>query len=304
MNTFACHPACWGLFATLVAFAGDVRAADLVCEPNAVEIRDAFAGRQLLVTAGNRDATRTAKYTSTNPAVAVVDAKGYVSPTGDGSATIHVETAGGKLDVSVKVSGFTAGRAVDFRTEVVPLLSKLGCNAGGCHGKASGQNGFKLSLFGFDPDFDHTAIVKEARGRRIFPASPESSLFLVKGAGLVPHGGGKKIAVGSADYLVLKRWIATGAPASAPDVPKVTKIRVVPGDRVLRPGNLQQLAVIAEYSDGSTRDVTRQSEFASNLDPVAAVEPDGLVRAGQLSGEAAVMARHMGYVAVFPSSSR
>lgn len=289
----------WGLFATLIALAGDVRAADLACEPATVDIRDAFAGRQLLVTSANRDFTRTAKYTSTNPAVAVVDAKGYVTPSGDGSAVIHVETANGKLEVPVKVTGFTAGRAVDFRTEVVPLLSKLGCNAGGCHGKASGQNGFKLSLFGFDPDFDHAAIVKEARGRRIFPASPESSLFLVKGAGLVPHGGGKKITPGSADYLVLKRWIATGAPASAPDVPKVTKIRVLPGDRVLRPGHLQQLAVIAEYSDGSTRDVTRQSEFASNLEPVAAVEPDGLVRAGQLSGEAAVMARHMGYVAVF-----
>lgn len=283
----------------LAGVAAPAPAADVACEPAAVEIRDAFAGRQLLVSAANRDATRTAKFTTTNPAVAVVDAKGYVSPTGDGTATIRVEAAGGTRDVPVKVTGFAAGRAVDFRTEVVPLLSKLGCNAGGCHGKASGQNGFKLSLFGFDPDFDHAAIVKEARGRRVFPASPESSLFLVKGAGQVPHGGGKKVAPGSADYLVLKRWIATGAPASAPDVPTVTKIRVVPGDRVLRPGDLQQLAVVAEYSDGSTRDVTRQSEFASNLDPVAAVEPDGLVRAGQLSGEAAVMARHMGYVAVF-----
>ena len=192
-----------------------------------------------------------------------------------------------------------SGRAVDFRTEVVPLLSKLGCNAGGCHGKASGQNGFKLSLFGFDTDFDYAAITREDRGRRLFAAAPEYSLFLRKASGQVPHGGGKRLRPDSSDYQVVRQWIAAGAPASAPDAPVVKHLRVFPTDRILRREQQQQIAVVAEYSDGSVRDVTRQSEFKSNLDVVASVDSSGLVKSHQLSGEAAIMARHMGHVAVF-----
>src|SRR5436305_11650070 len=125
-----------------------------------------------------------------------------------------------------------ADQPVDFRTEVQPLLSRLGCNAGGCHGKASGQNGFKLSLFGFDTEFDHAAITREARGRRVFPAAPEQSLFLLKATGRVPHGGGRRLNPDGADYQIVRRWIASGAPASAPDAPKVTRLRVSPADAV------------------------------------------------------------------------
>ncbi|HEY2909206.1 MAG TPA: DUF1549 and DUF1553 domain-containing protein, partial [Gemmataceae bacterium] len=196
-------------------------------------------------------------------------------------------------------TGFANGRSVDFRTEVEPLLSKLGCNAGGCHGKASGQNGFKLSLFGFDTDFDFAAITREARGRRIFASNPDESLFLAKATGRMPHGGGKRLNPKGSDYRVVRQWIASGAPASAPDAPRVVKLRVLPTDGVLQPNQEQQIAVLAEFSDGTTRDVTRQSEFRSNLEVVAVVEADGLVKARQQSGEAAIMARHMGYVAVY-----
>ena len=283
----------------LLAFAPDVSAA-IACSVAKVELPDAFAGQQLLVSDGGKDITREATYASTNAAVATVDAKGYVSPTGDGSAVVQIIRGADKLEVPVTVKGFgTTGRGVDFRTEVMPLLSKHGCNAGGCHGKQSGQNGFKLSLFGFDTQFDFEAIAKEARGRRLFAANPDASLFLMKSAGKVPHGGGKRLPPEGSDYQVVRRWIALGAPASAPDTPKVTKLRVLPTDAVLKPGQLQQLAVIAEYSDGSSRDVTRQAEFFSNLDVVAAVDSDALVKAGKESGEAAIMARHMGFVAVF-----
>jgi hypothetical protein len=274
-------------------------AAELSCATKAIEFRDAFAGQQLVVAQGNDDVTRRATFASDNPAVAKVDVAGYVTPAGDGSATITATLADSKLAIPVKVSGFAKGRAVDFRTEVQPLLSKFGCNAGGCHGKASGQNGFKLSLFGFDAAFDHAALTREDRGRRIFPASPDHSLLLLKASGQAPHGGGKRIAKDSEEYRLLRRWIAGGAPASAPDAPTVVKLRVTPADRVLRPKAAQQLAVIADYSDGSERDVTRQSEFASNLDVVVSVAPDGLAKAGELSGEAAVMARYLGHVAVF-----
>jgi hypothetical protein len=273
--------------------------AAITCSVSKIELPDAFAGQQLLVSGEGKDVTREANYASSNPAVAKVDAKGYVSASGDGSATIRITRGSDTCEVPVTVKGFGKGRSVDFRTEVMPLLSKHGCNAGGCHGKASGQNGFKLSLFGFDTDFDYAAITREARGRRIFPSNPDRSLFLLKASGQVPHGGGKRLAPDSADYLVVKQWIIAGTPASAPDAPKVAKLRVVPAEVVMRPGQLQQLGVIAEYSDGSTRDVTRQAEFFSNLDVVASVDADALVKAGKESGEAAVMARHMGYVAVF-----
>jgi hypothetical protein len=276
-----------------------VGAADLSCATTTIEFRDAFAGRQLVVRRAGEDVTRRVSYASDNPGVAKVDAAGYVTPAGDGSATVTAALGAARLAIPVKVIGFATGRAVDFRTEIQPLLSKLGCNAGGCHGKASGQNGFKLSLFGFDADFDHAAITNEARGRRVFPAAPEHSLLLLKASGQLPHGGGRRIHKDSEDYHLILRWIASGAQASSPTAPAVVRLRIAPADRVLQPGQTQQLAVLADYSDGSERDVTRQSEFASNVDVIASVGPDGLVKAGYLSGEAAVMARYLGQVAVF-----
>jgi len=286
------------LLSAVVGFAASARA-DLVPNVPSVAFTDAFAGRQLLIKEGDQDRTRAAKYASTAPAVATVDDKGYVKPAGNGKAVIQISLGASTLKIPVTVAGFGDGRAIDFRTEVMPLMSKLGCNAGGCHGKAGGQNGFKLSLFGFDAQFDFEAITKEARGRRVFPAAPDQSMFLMKAAGLVPHGGGRKLAKGGSDYQIVRQWIAAGAPASAPSVPKVVKLKIDPADRVLQPGQSQQLAVTAEYSDGTSRDVTRQSEFFSNLDVVARVDADGLVEAGVQRGESAVMARHMGYVAVF-----
>lgn len=284
----------------LLLAAASIARADIASSTSTIKLTDSFAGQQVLISAGDCDVTHEAKYFVENPNIATVDPTGYVSAKSNGSTVLHVTHSSGKLDIPIGVSGVgNSGRAVDFRTEVMPLLSKLGCNAGGCHGKASGQNGFKLSLFGFDTAFDYAAIVEEARGRRLFPASPDQSLFLLKASGRVPHGGGKRLIPESADYQVIRQWIAAGAPASSPDAPPVKAIKVIPGDRVLKREGKQQLAVLAEYTDGSTRDVTRQSEFASNLDVVASVDTMGLVQAHQLSGEAAIMARHMGHVAVF-----
>jgi hypothetical protein len=271
----------------------------LTCSTKAIEFKDAFDGRQLQVADALGDVTRAARYASSNSAIVRVDARGYVAPSGDGSASIQITRADSRVEIPVVVSGFNSGRPVDFQTEIVPMLSRLGCNAGGCHGKASGQNGFKLSLFGFDAQFDHDAITKEARGRRVFPAAPDRSLILLKASGQMPHGGGRRLDKGSHEYELLRRWIAAGAPASAPDAPRVIKLRMVPAERTLRHDQIQQLAVLAEYSDGSVRDVTRQAEYSSNLEMVAGVEADGLVHALGQSGEAAIMARYMGHVTVF-----
>ncbi len=190
-------------------------------------------------------------------------------------------------------------RPLHFANDIEPLLSRHGCNSGGCHGRALGQNGFKLSLFGFDPVFDYNAIVKEARGRRIMPASPEGSLLLAKASGRVPHGGGRRLPPESEDYQILRQWVVQGTPVGDEKAPKLQKLTVTPDYRVLALNAQQQIKVEAHYSEGSVRDVTRHAQYQSNEVPVAAVDEGGLVRTFDQSGEAAIMARYMGQVAVF-----
>jgi hypothetical protein len=281
-----------------IAFAGKVDAANVRVEPAQVEFRDAFARRQLLVNTDGRDATRQAQYISRKPEVATVDAGGYVVPRANGTTDVEVTLNGQAIIVPVSVTGFESIRSVDFVTEVEPLLSRFGCNAGGCHGKASGQNGFKLSLFGFDTDFDYHTLVSEGRGRRVMVSAPEKSLLLLKGSGAVPHGGGRRLDPNSEPYRLILSWIQSGAPASAANVPQVVKLKMIPSERVMNTSEQQQLAVLAEYSDGSQRDVTREAQYSTNLDVIAVVSDDGLITANEPTGEAAIMTRYMGQVAV------
>ena len=210
-----------------------------------------------------------------------------------GSALIAAETNGG-ADVA------TASKAVTFESDVQPLLTRLGCNSGACHGKSRGQNGFALSLLGFDSDFDYAALVGEARGRRVFQAAPESSLVLRKASGQVPHGGGKRLEVGSPHFEILRRWIEAGAPRTPEDAPQLVKVTAEPATRSLAPKESFPLRVIAEYSDGSRRDVTDAAAYQSNDKTIAAVAEgtDGVIQAGPVPGEAAIMARYMNFIAV------
>ncbi len=188
--------------------------------------------------------------------------------------------------------------APTFERDVVPLLTRHGCNAGACHGKARGQNGFALSLLSYDADFDYHAIVNEARGRRVVAAAPDSSLLLRKASAQVPHGGGKRLDLASPAYDTVRRWVAAGTPRTPKDAPFVRSITVEPAERLLAAGGEQQLRVTAHDSDGRTRDVTHLATFQSNESAVAAVNADGLVRAGPVPGEAAVMTRFMEKFAV------
>ena len=188
---------------------------------------------------------------------------------------------------------------VSFTDDVVPIFTKLGCNTGGCHGKASGQNGFKLSLFGFEPAEDYEYVVKEARGRRIFPAAPAQSLLLLKPTGAMPHGGGKKLDPRHPFYSVLLRWIEQGGRRDLKDAPTVTRIEVQPRERILQRGGQQQLTVSAHFSDGSTRDVTQLAQLEPNAADLAEVSETGLVTVKQLPGSVAVMARYQSHVDVF-----
>ena len=187
---------------------------------------------------------------------------------------------------------------VHFANDVAPILTKQGCNSGGCHGRASGQNGFKLSLFGFEPLEDYDHIVKEGRGRRITPAAPEQSLLLLKATNTVPHNGGRKLDTTSDEYKLIVRWIRQGAPAGALD-PLVTGIEVTPREKVLPKKSQAQLKVVAQYSDGTSRDVTRAAVYDAVDKGMAGVNDAGLVTLGDLPGDAAVMVRYQGRVAVF-----
>ena len=187
---------------------------------------------------------------------------------------------------------------VTFENDIQPLLTRFGCNAGACHGKSRGKNGFALSLLGFDSDFDHESLVYQAKGRRIFPASPDRSLLLRKALGQVSHGGGARFDEGSKPHELLRRWIATGARRTPADAPQLVRVTVEPTDKSLSPKQQFPLRVRAEYSDGSYRDVTDASAFQSNNQAITEVTPDGLLKAGPIPGETAVMARYMNHISV------
>lgn len=189
---------------------------------------------------------------------------------------------------------------VRFATDVVPLLTKLGCNGGGCHGKATGQNGFRLSLLGYEPHVDYDAIVREARGRRISLTAPATSLLLRKGAAEVPHGGGKRFEVDSADYNLLRRWIELGAPPARPTDPTLERITVEPAEFAFDAAHRElPLRVTGVFSDRSSRDLTAQAVYQSNEPEIGDVDDAGLVRVKPRSGLFAIMIRHGEQIAVF-----
>jgi hypothetical protein len=277
---------------------------NLVAHPVQVGLKGGDDANQLIITAtvgGGRlqDLTGDVKYEIADSKIARVTTTGRVIPLGNGSTEITATYGDKVVKVPVQCEAVDQNLPINFGNQIVPIFTKLGCNSGGCHGKASGQNGFKLSLLGFEPEVDYSALVKEARGRRLFPAAPDYSLLLLKATGLVAHGGGKKMEVGSDEYKLIRRWIAAGTPVGKPDDPVVTKISVYPEHRILPRNNKQQFTVYAHYSDGYVEDVSRRAQYESNDTEVAIVDASGLVRTLEMSGEAAIMCRYQGQVTVF-----
>jgi hypothetical protein len=265
--------------------------------------RDAV--QQLVVTGvystgQTRDWTRKVAYDASPAGIVRVDGTGLIDPIAEGEATVHVSAAAG-IDgsIKVKVTNLVHDLPINFPNQIVPLFTKYSCNGGGCHGKSGGQNGFRLSLLGFEPKEDYEYLVKEARGRRLFPAAPDQSLLLLKATAKLPHGGGQRIEADSPAYGLLQRWIEQGMPYGKESDPKVTHIEVLPSDRLMEREGTQQVIVIAHYSDGSTEDVTRTTQFDSNDAEMAEVSASGLVRTSQFTGSVAIMARYLGHVDVF-----
>jgi hypothetical protein len=272
--------------------------------PEKVTLRGADQVQQLVVTGhyandGVRDVTQEAVLRAADPTIVGVERGRLLVARKNGVTEVTAEMEGKTAKVAVTVEGAEREQPINFANEIVPIFGKLGCNAGACHGKASGQNGFKLSLLGFDPEFDYTALTREGRGRRVVPAAPEGSLLLRKPTGIVAHGGGKRLDPASRDYQLLRRWIRSGMPFGSSTDPRVVAIAVAPDHRLIAPRSRQQITVTAQYSDGSHRDVTSHAEYSSNDSEVVEVNSRGVVATHDLAGEGVVMVRYLGQVAVF-----
>ncbi|HKQ39147.1 MAG TPA: cell surface protein, partial [Verrucomicrobiae bacterium] len=281
------------LLATLAAGAADL--SDLTVFPPDVNLTTRNDRQSVVVQAiysdgVTRDVTAEASLAIADKALAKLD-KNTLHPVADGKTTLDVKFAGRNVSVPVVVTNAKTERSVSFKLDVIPSFAKAGCNSGSCHGSARGKDGFRLSLFGFDPDGDYYRLTRENIGRRINLAIPEESLILDKGLGIVQHTGGERFKPDSELYNTILTWLKDGAPNDGTNVPKVVAVDIMPKAAVLAgTGAVQRLTVRAKYSDGTDRDVTSLAVFMSNNDVAAKVSETGLITAAN-RGEAFVMAR-------------
>ncbi|MEM9280922.1 MAG: PSD1 and planctomycete cytochrome C domain-containing protein [Verrucomicrobiota bacterium] len=240
-----------------------------------------------------REVTANAAFEFEDPALIALKTRNHFTPAKDGTTTLNVTVGPHRVGVPVKVTEAAVDRPISFNLDVMPVFMAEGCNTGACHGSARGQDGFMLSLFGYDPDGDHYRLTREMAGHRVNLAIPEESLLVEKSIETVPHTGGKLMEKDSHGYNTMVEWIADGAKNDNKDeILKVTGIEVYPPKLVLEgAGTEQQLTVRATYSDGHDRDVTHLAVFITNNEPSANVDEFGKVTAGK-RGEAFIMARY------------
>ena len=269
-------------------------------------LRGPWSSAQLIVTdeaaSRPRDVSHAVSYEAETPGIVSIDSHGFVTPLANGKTLVVASlpgTSGLPAPVEVVVEGFDQPEPIHFSNEVVSVFTKYGCNGGGCHGKSGGQNNFRLSLLGYEPWNDHEWLVRESRGRRVFPTAPEHSLLVMKATGEIPHEGGIRMEKGSRDYKTLVRWIREGMPYQDEKAPKVTGISVFPKERVANAKATQQLAVTAKFSDGSERDITRLALYESNQKDMAEVDAEGHVVLADRTGTASIMVRFQEHVDVF-----
>jgi hypothetical protein len=287
---------------SLAAAAGAAAAAldptdELVILPDHTVLRGQGARQQLLVErrAGGSfvgSETAEAKFSSSNPNVADVDETGMVTAVGDGRTILTATVADRTVSTVIEVERAAARYPLGFRNHVIPVLTKMGCNSGPCHGAAAGKNGFKLTLRGYDPELDYLTLTRQASARRINKVDPGSSLMLLKPTLAVSHGGGKRFSPRSPEYHVIADWIAAGTPAPAEWDPVMTRLEVFPASARLGVGTEQPLLVRAHFSDGHAEDVTRWVKFSSNESAVATVDQRGTVSMTG-PGEAAISAWYL-----------
>ena len=277
------------------------RPARLEIEPTRIVLNHLDDRARIVVTAvwsdGSRtDHTRAATFAAA-AAIVAVGPDGVVAPRKAGSTTITIRAGGHAASVPVEV-GNAGRRPVSFANDVMPLLAKYGCNAGACHGSASGKKGFKVSLRGYDPARDHLTLTRGALGRRLDHLVPARSLLILKPTAQAVHEGGKRFEPGSEPAELLRRWIAEGARSDLATAPRLVGLDVSPAFRTFAsPGGSQQLRVVARFGDGTSRDVTAWARYASSNEPSVLTHEDGRVSLVE-RGEAAVMVRYGALVAV------
>ena len=287
----------------LIALLPAAASADsFVVTPAKVVLRGNLDRAQLVLTATDangatnsrsEDLTTKAEYKSAQPEIVTVSPAGALLAQTNGHAVIAVTVGGETRNVEVDVEGIVPEPAVGFTEQVLPILSKAGCNSGACHASQYGKGGFILSVFGFAPDQDRAMIVRDSQQRRVNPLEPEESLLLRKPTMQIPHGGGKRLDPKSVDYQMLAHWVRSGAAGPTKDSLHVARVEVFPNVRVGEVGFRQQLRVVATFSDNSTRDVTCWAKFDSMDDAVAAATANGMITAAG-RGQAPVMVRFEG----------
>ena len=305
--TFKILGACVGLAvgAVLMAAGGTLAVAApsaLRITPETAQLRGRGARQHFLVSGVLKsgrsvDLTPQARFSSATPEIIAVDEHGVVTPLADGMGRLVVEVTGQQIEAQIDVTEAQTELPVDFETHIQPIFTRRECNAGACHGKQRGQNGFWLSLLGFDDDFDYRAVTKSHFSRRLLPAFPDESLLLMKPAGALPHGGGVRLPPSGDDYQVVKRWIRQGMPRRSAEAPTLTNLTVFPAARIMSHEEQQRLLVTVHFSDGSTRDVTGHTNFLSSESPIARVDEEGTITAGTIPGESTIMARYRGLIA-------
>ncbi|TVP95497.1 MAG: DUF1549 domain-containing protein [Planctomycetaceae bacterium] len=286
----------------LVLLPSTLSAAELTVLPSVLELtgQDPIHGVVVSFTDDDgmvTDVTGRAAFEIDQPEVGSVDQRGMVAAQSDGEATLAVKLDSWSVTVPVHVTAFQEKPVPSFKQDVLPILTRSGCNTGSCHGKQAGQNGFRLSLRGYAPEWDHDWITQEVSGRRIDLGFPDHSLLLAKPSGGLPHEGGVRFRPGSRMWQTLRDWIAARSPSPVADEPDAARLEVLPGDRVLAPYQTQRLLVRAHYADGRVRDVTWLAQFYSNDSATISVDTSGQVKALR-SGEAGVRVHFQGLVAV------
>jgi hypothetical protein len=268
---------------------------DLSVYPTAINLSSAAGFQRVVLQAtysdgATRDVSAQAHFKLGDPKIARLD-HCLVKPVKDGKTELGISFGGKTLTVPITITSATTNPPVSFKLDVMPVFMKAGCNAGSCHGSSRGKDGFRLSLFGFDPDGDYYRLTREQIGRRVNLAIPQDSLIVQKGLGAVQHTGGVRFATNSAMCQTLLSWLSAGAPKDSTNVARLSGIEIYPKSAVLDGSNsVQRFIVRARYSDGTERDVSPLAVFISNNDGAAKVGDDGLVTAGQ-RGEAFIQAR-------------
>lgn len=287
MKTRIALPLLFSMLFTAVSTADELRVL-----PAEIKLDGPAASQRLLVLVERdgkfiADVTAEATWQTADNKVVKCSKEGIVKGKGNGQTTITAKWQGQSATANLDVTGMSQETSWSFSNHVIPILTKLGCNSGACHGALAGKGGLKLSLRGYAPQDDHFVLTRQAKGRRVDLVNPERSLLLRKPTLAVEHGGGQKLNVDSPEFAILADWIAAGAPGPNPQESKIVSLEIFPKHAVLKPKQSLQLVVRANYSDGSQRDVTRWAKFNSTEDLVAGVSSDGRVTVSG-HGEAAI----------------